>query len=159
MRKIRSFSLIFADFCGFSLFLGMTAFRRRRFLQKTAGNRRFSQKTAGNRRFSQKPVCPIQFVPFSSALNHLCDAMHFHYDLRSCCGNPLRCILATMQASLRLRCRDVVNLARTDGDFSYAGVSRGGVRHSPEVLCRTKLFRNNIYNSKRKVKRKVRKTP
>ena len=47
----------FADFCRFSLFLGIIAFRRRR----------FSQKTAGNRRFSQKPVCPIEFVPFSSA--------------------------------------------------------------------------------------------
>ena len=52
-------SQIFADFCRFSLFLGITAFRRRRSLQKTAGNCRFSQKTAGNRRFSQKPVCPI----------------------------------------------------------------------------------------------------
>ena len=43
---VRRFSLIFADFL---LFLGITAFRKRR----------FSQKTAGNRRFSQKPVCPI----------------------------------------------------------------------------------------------------
>ena len=68
MREIRSFSLIFADFCRFSLFLGITAFRGRRFSQKTAGNRRFSQKTAGNRRFLQKPLCPIWFVPFGSAL-------------------------------------------------------------------------------------------
>ena len=37
--QIRSFSQIFADFCRFSLFLGITALRRRR--------------------FSQKPVCPI----------------------------------------------------------------------------------------------------
>ena len=35
MREIRSFSLIFADFCRFSLFLGITAFRGRRFSQKT----------------------------------------------------------------------------------------------------------------------------
>ena len=25
------------------------------------------------------------------AENHFCDAMHFRYDLRSCCANPLRC--------------------------------------------------------------------
>ena len=39
-------SQILADSCGFSLFLESTAFRTRRFSQKTAGNRRFSQKTA-----------------------------------------------------------------------------------------------------------------
>ena len=49
-------SLIFADFCCFSLFLGITAFWRRRFSQKTAGNRRFSQKTAD--------FCRNPFVPF-----------------------------------------------------------------------------------------------
>ena len=64
--QIRGFSQIFADFSRFSLFLGITAFRRRRFSQKTAGNRWFSQETADFRRFSQKPVCPIQFVPLSS---------------------------------------------------------------------------------------------
>ena len=52
-------SQFFADFCRFSLFLGITAFRGRRFSQKTTGIRRFSQKTAGNRRFLQKPLCPI----------------------------------------------------------------------------------------------------
>ena len=54
MREIRSFSLIFADFCRFSLFLGITAFRARRLSQKTAGNRRFLQKNP--------------FVPFSLSL-------------------------------------------------------------------------------------------
>ena len=60
MREIRSFSLIFADFCRFSLFLVITAFRGRRFSQKTAGNRRFSQETAD---FRRNP-----FVPFSVSL-------------------------------------------------------------------------------------------
>ena len=36
----------------------ITAFRRRR----------FSQKSAGNRRIWQKPVCPIEFVPCNSSL-------------------------------------------------------------------------------------------
>ena len=57
------FFQIFADFCTFLRFLGITAFQKRRSSQKTAGNRRFSQKTAGNRRFLQKP-----FVQFSSSL-------------------------------------------------------------------------------------------
>ena len=39
--QIRSFPQIFDDFCRFSLFLGIIAFGRRRFSQKTAGNRRF----------------------------------------------------------------------------------------------------------------------
>ena len=29
--------------------------------------------------------------PMCIAENHLCDAKHFHSDLRSRCGNPLRC--------------------------------------------------------------------
>ena len=67
MREIRSFSLIFADFCRFSLILVITAFRGRRFSQKTAGNRRFSQKTAGNPQiFAETPlshlVCPWLFL-------------------------------------------------------------------------------------------------
>ena len=41
-------SQFFADFRWFSLSLGITALRRRRISQKTAGNRRFSQKPAGN---------------------------------------------------------------------------------------------------------------
>ena len=56
MTEIRSFSLIFADFCRFSLFLGITAFGGRIF----AENR---QKFAANRRFLQKPICPTLF-PF-----------------------------------------------------------------------------------------------
>ena len=56
--QLSSFSQIFADFCRFSLFLGITAFGRRSFSQRTAGNR-FSQKTTRNRRISKKPVCPM----------------------------------------------------------------------------------------------------
>ena len=54
--------LNFADFC-----FRVTAFRRRRFSQRTAGNRRFSQRTAGNRRFSQKTAefCRSTFQWFS----------------------------------------------------------------------------------------------
>ena len=63
MREIRSFSLIFADFCRFSLFLVITAFRGRRFSQKTAGNRRFSQKPQETADFCRNP-----FVPFSLSL-------------------------------------------------------------------------------------------
>ena len=63
MTEIRWFSQIFADF-RFS-WDWITAFRGRRFSQKTAGNHRISQKTAGNRRFLQKPVCPILVPPYS----------------------------------------------------------------------------------------------
>ena len=65
--------------CIFSLFLEIqiTAFRRHRFSQETAGNRRFSQKTAGNCRFSQKPVSPIEFVPSNSALFYTVLALNF----------------------------------------------------------------------------------
>ena len=58
MRKIRSFSLIFADFCWFSLFLEITAFRGRRFSQFYF--RRKPQETAD---FRRNP-----FVPFSLSL-------------------------------------------------------------------------------------------
>ena len=47
---------VFADFCRFSLFLGIIAFRRRRFSQETADFRRKPQKTADFRR--------NRFVPF-----------------------------------------------------------------------------------------------
>ena len=50
-------SQFFADFCWFSVLLGITAFWRRRFSQKTAGNRWFSQKNRRN-----------PFVPFSLSL-------------------------------------------------------------------------------------------
>ena len=53
---------IFEDFRRFLqvlAFLGIAAFRRHR----------FSQKTAEDRRISQKPICPIWFVPFGSSLS------------------------------------------------------------------------------------------
>ena len=59
-NRIRSFSQIFADFCRFSLFLGIIAFRRRRFSQETADFRRKPQKTADFRR--------NWFVPFTLSL-------------------------------------------------------------------------------------------
>ena len=49
----RRFSLIFADFL---FFWGITALRRRRFSQKTAGNRTFSQETAD---FRRNPFVPL----------------------------------------------------------------------------------------------------
>ena len=49
-----------ADFRRFSLFLGIPAFQRRRFSQKTAGNRRFSQEIAD--------FCRNPFVPCSLSL-------------------------------------------------------------------------------------------
>ena len=55
---LRRFSLIFADY-RFSQefqYFGGADFRRK------------PQNSAGNCRFLQKPVCPIQFVPFNSAL-------------------------------------------------------------------------------------------
>ena len=57
------FLQIFTDFCRFSLFLGITAFRKRRFSQKpqeTADFRRKPQETADFRR--------NRFVPFSLSL-------------------------------------------------------------------------------------------
>ena len=50
----------FVVFRRFSLFLGIAAFRKRRFLQKTAGKRRFAQKTAD--------FCRNWFVLFSLSL-------------------------------------------------------------------------------------------
>ena len=47
------FAQSFADFSCFSLFLGIVAFRRRRFSQKTAGNRRKPQIFAENHRKAQ----------------------------------------------------------------------------------------------------------
>ena len=58
--KFTVFLQIFADFCRFSLFLGITAFRRRRFSQTTADFRRKPQETAD---FRRNP-----FVPFSLSL-------------------------------------------------------------------------------------------
>ena len=57
------------------------------------------------------------------AENHLCDAMHFHCDLHSHCGNPLRCRPRWEHRSLRvmLRC----------GELS---------RHSPELRRRSPRF-------------------
>ena len=60
LAVFRRFSLIFADFCGFSLSLGIIALRRRRFSQKTADFRRKPQKTAD--------FCRNRFVPFSLSL-------------------------------------------------------------------------------------------
>ena len=70
-------SQFFADFRWFlqiSLFLGITALRRCRFSQKTAGNRRFSQKTERKPQIFAKTglshlVCPFPWsLPFLGVL-------------------------------------------------------------------------------------------
>ena len=57
------------------------------------------------------------------AENHLYVAMHFHCDSRSGCGNPLRCRPRCMQASLQVRCRDVVNLVECTKIVRFSAVA------------------------------------
>ena len=67
-KHFRRFSLILADS---RLSLENEAFGKRRFSQKTADFRRKPQKTAGTRRKPQIGVCPLRFVPLSTALAKL----------------------------------------------------------------------------------------